>query len=82
MENVTISKINAVPQGCTKCWQERKKSIRTVLANMVWPKNTMTLNIPIVGKMEKGDLVRLEKIIKDELIRIKKGYIDITFITT
>lgn len=79
-KNQPAIKMNAVPQGCTRCWQERKKHIRTVLANMDLSGKLYTLTIPIVGVMNKGDKEKFTTIVKQELVRLKRGYIDVQII--
>jgi len=80
MKQQPIIKFNAPPENCERCWKERKKHIKSVLSKMDLYK-VMEINVPIVGKISQADLDKLDKFLKGELIKMKKGYIHLTYIT-
>ena len=82
MKPLPIIKFNAPPENCERCWKERKKVLKDVLNKLdlkSQPK-LLEIKVPIVGKMSQADLDRLDKFLNGELIKMKKGYIHLTYL--
>lgn len=79
MKQQPIIKFNAPPENCERCWKERKKHLKSVLSKMDF-KGLMEITVPIVGKISQVDLDKLDKFLNGELIKMKKGYIHLTYI--
>ena len=76
MKNVI--KFNPPPDGCSICWKERKQTIVKILKTYVF--NAYKIKMGIVGKCTADKKNKMEGIIRAELQKMRKGYIEIDWI--
>ena len=73
-----IIKFNPPPDGCSMCWKERKKTIVRILKTYVFV--DYKIKMGIVGKCTADKKNKMERIIKAELLKMCKGWIEIEWI--